>query len=273
MLNQFEKINLFVNELNDIRDIKLRSFAIQLLLNAPEYFYTVPASSSGKYHPYFAKDEQGLIKHTRCVVFFAECNAESFNFDVHSKDLIIIAAIAHDIKKQGNNSYGKHTVWEHPELAHDYILEMQIKYPELITIEDATIIADAVLCHMGKWAHLPEYIKKKKQYPLPNSLFEYALQSADYMASRSELIGFDFRNTDNIELKDNDKILIIENNSKSNDIGEEVFKFGKHCGKTIKEVVKNHFDYIDWMVNKSDFKNKDMVDKIKLYLESRKEVS
>ena len=71
------RLKLFKNELNDIQDNNLRQFAIQLLTNAPDYFFTIPASSSGKNHPYFARENNGLVKHTRCVVFFAECNAEN----------------------------------------------------------------------------------------------------------------------------------------------------------------------------------------------------
>ena len=272
------RLQFFANELNDINDQKLLSFAIKLLTEAPDYFFTVPASSSGKYHPYFAREENGLIKHTRCVVFFAECNAESFNFDSYTKDMLIIAAIAHDIKKQGNNNYGKHTVWEHPELAHDYILEMQVKYPDLISLENATIIANAILCHMGKWSHLPEYTRGKKAYPLPTSMFDYALQSADYMASRTEITGFNFRPTDGIIIRG--YATLNEANVPNivtpaptieplSDIGDTVISFGKHKGKTIREIVAKHPDYIDWMLNKPDFNNNDIRDKVKAYLQSK----
>jgi hypothetical protein len=195
-----ERLTAFANELNDIQDDNLRQFAAQLLANAPEYFFTIPASSSGKHHPYFAREIGGLIKHTRCVVFYAECNAESFNFDSHTKDLAIIAALAHDIKKQGDNDAKNYTVWEHPELAYNFILEMQNTYPNLISVEDATIVANAILSHMGKWWHDEKFTKGKKQFPLPTTMFDYAIQSADYMASRVELTGFAFRPTDNVSI-------------------------------------------------------------------------
>lgn len=275
------RLQFFANELFDIQDQNLKSFAVKLLTEAPDYFFTVPASSSGKYHPYFAREDNGLVKHTRCVVFFAECNAESFNFDSYMKDMLIIAAIAHDIKKQGNNNYGRHTVWEHPELAHDYILEMQAKYPDLISLENATIIANAILCHMGKWSNLPQFTKGKKVYPLPVSLFEYALQSADYMASRTEITGFNFRPTSGIVFTDSTNLnegktttTPADNNTSTNnsvgDVGDETFKFGKHIGKTIKEVVTNYPDYIDWMINKANFNNTEMLDKVKLYIAQNK---
>ena len=70
---------------------------------------------------------------------------------------------------------------------------MQNKYPDLISVENATIIANAILSHMGKWQNLPEYTQGRKAYPLPISLFDYALQSADYIASRKEIMSFNFK--------------------------------------------------------------------------------
>jgi hypothetical protein len=278
-MNINERLSLFANELNDIQDNNLRQFAVQLLVNAPEYFFTVPASSSGKYHPYFAREVGGLVKHTRCVIFYAECNAESFNFDSHIKDLAIIAALAHDIKKQGNNNTGSHTVWEHPELAYNFILETQKNNPDLITVEDATIIANAILCHMGKWQHDAQFTRGKKAFPLPTTLFDYAIQSADYMASRVELTGFAFRPTDGVivrgyETLNEEKTTVetspVQTESVPSDVGDTIFPFGKHAGKTIREVAENHPDYIDWMINKANFNNTDMLDKVKLYIEQKK---
>lgn len=277
-MNINERLSLFANELNDIQDSNLRQFAVQLLVNAPEYFFTVPASSSGKYHPYFAREVGGLVKHTRCVIFYAECNAESFNFDSHIKDLAIIAALAHDIKKQGNNNTGSHTVWEHPELAYNYVLEMQKTNSHLISVEDATIIANAILCHMGKWQHDAQFTRGKKAFPLPTTLFDYAIQSADYMASRVELTGFAFRPTDGVIVRGykplNEEKTTVETSSVQEsalpDVGDTIFPFGKHAGKTIREVAEQHPDYIDWMLNKADFNNTDMLDKVKLYIEQKK---
>lgn len=273
-----DRLQLFANELNDIKDNNLRQFAVQLLTNAPEYFFTVPASSSGKYHPYFAREVGGLVKHTRCVIFYAECNAESFNFDEHTKDLAIIAALAHDIKKQGNNNTGSYTVWEHPELAYNYVLETQKTNTNLISVEDATIIANAILCHMGKWQHDAQFTRGKKSFPLPVTLFDYAIQSADYMASRVELTGFAFRPTDGVSVSgiatamvnNNSPVTVSEEVKPVGNIGDEVFGFGKHAGKTIREVATDYPDYIDWMINKADFNNTDMLDKVKQYLAEQK---
>lgn len=270
-----EKLLLFANELFSISDNNLREFAARLIINAPEYFFTVPASSSGKYHPYFAREEGGLVKHTRCVVFYAICNAESFDFTQNEKDLLIIAAIAHDINKQGIPNFERrkaHTVWEHPELASEYILKMQTKYPHLISIENAKQIANAVLCHMGKWAHHPEYVKNKKQYPMPNTLFENALQSADYIASRTELTGFYFKETDELIEKVNILSIMIDYEKEKETISpsDYVITFGKYKGETIKEIYLKDDEYITWVFNCKDFSNKKAYEMICEFLKNEK---
>lgn len=270
-----EKLLLFANELFSISDNNLREFAARLIINAPEYFFTVPASSSGKYHPYFAREEGGLVKHTRCVVFYAMCNSESFDFTQNEKDLLIIAAIAHDIKKQGTPKYDRkksHTVWEHPELASEYILEMQNKHPYLISVENAKQIANAVLCHMGKWANHPEYVKNKKQYPMPNTLFENALQSADYIASRTELTGFYFKETDELIEKVNILSIMIDYEKEKETISpsDYVITFGKYKGETIKQIFLKDDEYIYWISRCNDFSNRKAHEMICEFLKNEK---
>ena len=262
-MNDKEKIQLFVNEINDIEDENLKKFVIKLLLGAPEYFYTMPASSTKKYHPLFTRSEGGLIKHTRLTVFFALIQAEALNFSKRECDLLIISAIAHDILKQGDGKT-KRTVFEHPKLASEYVMDMQSLYPTLISKEDAKLIADAVICHMGKYTHDKEYIKNNDPLPLPSSSFQHALQIGDLLASRTQLLDFEFRPTEGVELNfqcDDLKDMIIEN------CGNTVLEFGKHKGKTIKEMVNIDKNYAKWFAENIENK-KEIKEKVKLYLES-----
>ena len=80
MISREDKINLFINEINDIQDENLRAFATELIANADDYFFTVPASSSGKYHPPFDLGDGGLVRHTRLVAYMARSLAESYCF-------------------------------------------------------------------------------------------------------------------------------------------------------------------------------------------------
>ena len=64
------RINLLQNELNMIKSDDIREFAKILINDAPEYFFHVPASSTGKYHPSYALGEGGLARHTKAVMRF-----------------------------------------------------------------------------------------------------------------------------------------------------------------------------------------------------------
>ena len=164
-------------------------------------------------------------------------------------------------------------------MAYNYVLETQKANANLISVEDATIIANAILCHMGKWQHDPQFTRGKKAFPLPTTLFDYAVQSADYMASRVELTGFAFRPTDGVsilgvmETTDTTPSVptpLVEDISPITGVGDTVFTFGKYTGKTIRQVVTEAPDYIDWMLKQTNFKNGDILDKVKLYLQQNK---
>ena len=259
------KIKMFANELAYIKNENLRKFAEELIANADDYFFVVPASSSGKYHPQFALGDGGLVRHTRCVAYFAKAMAESFNFNQEDSDLLVIAALAHDIKKQGNNT--GHTVREHPMLASDYVCHIMEKFGEdVITNEQIQKICCAVASHMGKWENLPEWTRGKEPFPMPSNDFEKALQAADYVASRKAIEVFTFDSTDEVELpklQEQRKDVDVDSYTLA-DLEVYVVPFGKHRGKTFKEVKPT--GYLDWMVKQVDFNCKDVQDLAKRYL-------
>ena len=119
-----DKLKLFVNEFNYIKNVNLRKFAEEIIANADDWFFVEPASLSGKYHPKFSLGEGGLMRHTRCVAYWATAMAESFNLSQEDSDLLVIAALAHDIKKHDNN---KRYMREHPLLASDYVCKIMEK--------------------------------------------------------------------------------------------------------------------------------------------------
>ena len=240
MISKEDRLKLFVNELNDITEENLRKFAEELISNADEYFFTVAASTSGKYHPQFDLGKGGLVRHTRCVAFFAKCEATSRMFTEHETNMLIVAAIAHDIKKLGDGKTG-HTVDDHPKFAAEYVNETN-KRTKLLSAKDEKIIANMVHSHMGKWGN-------EKGLPLPQTELEKSLQAADYIASRKELLGFDFRPTEKVE--------IIKEDVKPCDF---VVGFGKHTGKTIKQIYeegKKGDTYLHWMMKQDDFNNQE----------------
>lgn len=271
-MEKSEKIKLFVNEINDIKDEKLRKFAEELISNADDYFFSVPASSSGKYHPQFDLGVGGLVRHTRCVVFFAKAMAESFDLNEEQTDLLVVAAIAHDIRKQGDNT--GHTVREHPILASNYVKELN-KSTMLLTKEQVDMVCGAIESHMGKWEHNKEFVKpNEKPYPMPKNDFEKALQAADYVASRKEILEFNFRPTEQVILEE------VEPKKYEGEPGDYVINFGKKYGgqnKTIREIHESEkkndpsrSTYIEWMVTCEDFHFVEAQEMARKYLDSLK---
>ncbi len=66
-----DKIKFLANEISDISDGKVKEFAKKMVEEADDYFFIVPASSSGKYHPSFDLGDGGLVRLTRCVVYYS----------------------------------------------------------------------------------------------------------------------------------------------------------------------------------------------------------
>ena len=193
-MNRDNKIAMFVNEINDIVDDDLRMLATEIIAGADDYFFTIPASSSGKFHPPFSLGEGGLVRHTKCVVYMVKCLCESFNVDEYKRDMLIVAALAHDIKKQGDTPNGLgYTVHEHPLLAAQYVCD--VYFASDITILEGVvgIIVDLISSHMGKWGVDPKFIGDKTPLPMPESDCAKILQAADYLASRKEILDFKFR--------------------------------------------------------------------------------
>jgi hypothetical protein len=192
-MNRADKIAMFSKEIGDITDGNLRKLATEIIACADDYFFTIPASSSGKNHPPFSLGEGGLVRHTKCVVYMVECLCESFNIDEYKKDMLIVAALAHDIKKQGDCAEGLgHTVHEHPLLAARYVQEVYVESDIVILDGVVGIIAEMISTHMGKWGANPKYIGNKKPLPFPQTECEKILQAADYLASRKEILDFKF---------------------------------------------------------------------------------
>ena len=110
------KIKYFDKEISYIKDEDKREDIKTLINLLPDYFFLIPASSSGKYHPKFASTNSGLVKHTKVAVRIAYDLFETVNnFSDNDKDLIIMALIMHDGLKKGlvEEEYTRH---DHPLL-------------------------------------------------------------------------------------------------------------------------------------------------------------
>ena len=56
-----DKLSIFKDEINYVKDSKLKEDFKTLINLLPDYFFEVPASSTGKYHPEFAAGSGGMV--------------------------------------------------------------------------------------------------------------------------------------------------------------------------------------------------------------------
>lgn len=168
----------------------VRESVLKMLLAAPEKSWSIPSSSTGKHH---AKDENtigGNVLHTKRVVAMVCMLAPAFEVSTADTpmaiagvkmisrsdlDLVIAAALIHDILKQGTqevwcskaeyNMHGPNLFLWHEE---------KLGAPDYIAKE----ILDIASRHMGVWSK-PSY--------RPNDNCSRLLAMADYVASREDL--------------------------------------------------------------------------------------
>ena len=175
------KIQLLQNELNLIKDASLRTFISACVSFAPDYFFTIPASTTGKYHPEYSLGEGGLIRHTKAAVLLAEDLLRLEQYSHLPHDEIIAALILHDCCKKGPaGQESMYTVSEHPLHARDFVLENA----QLLgfSSEKTNMICDLIASHMGQWN--TGYHSDVEILPKPNSEAEKFVHLCDYLASR-----------------------------------------------------------------------------------------
>ena len=173
------KIKYFTKEISYIKN-ESKKRDIEYLINLlPDYFFTIPASSTGKYHPKFAGTISGLVKHTKVAVRIAYDLFETVNnFSDNDKDLIIMALIMHDGLKKGIVEE-EYTRFDHPLLVSKLIMEHANELE--MDIDDVRKMCMMIESHMGKW-NTNKY--SKVELPVPTSEIQRYVHRCDYLASR-----------------------------------------------------------------------------------------
>ena len=175
------KIKYFETEINYLKDNNNKEDLKYLINLLPDYFFEIPASSTGKYHPKFASTKNGLVKHTKVAVRIAYDLFETVNFSDEDKDLIIMALTLHDGLKKGNPEE-KYTRFDHPLLISKWILDNADK----LKMDSFNVrkMCSLIESHMGKW-NTSSY--SKVELPLPRNELEKYVHRCDYLASRNYL--------------------------------------------------------------------------------------
>lgn len=185
------KSKVFETELNFIQNEQIKTFAIKAINLLPDYFFEVPASSTGKYHPQSSLGFGGLVRHTKIAVKFAAqmlgLEQSQKMFDERQRDLMIVALILHDGAKSGIPKT-KYTITDHPLVIADYISQHEA-LKGIIPDEDVLFICDCIRSHMGEFN--TDFKTKKEVLPKPVTYAQEFVHLCDYLASR-KWINVDF---------------------------------------------------------------------------------
>ena len=181
-----KKLELFKKEISYIKDSNLKKDLKLMLGLLPNYFFEIPAASTGKYHPGFAQGDGGLVRHTKVAVRIAyellTNNTVGAKFSDRDKDLIIMALILHDGVKSGME-HSKYTKFDHPLLVSKLIMENKEKLS--LEIDDIRKICSMIESHMGEWTVDP--YTKEEVLPKPRTAEQRFVHMCDYLASRKFL--------------------------------------------------------------------------------------
>ena len=180
------KEKVFEKTLALIKDEEKRDWVRKVLKTFPEYFWTQPAATTGKYHPVCVNVKSGLLIHTKRVVWFVIKFMHAFKYMENNQvlnitvyDNIFAACILHDGFKGGKGYTNYLTYTDHPILVEKFYKEA---YPNEELKPWQQQIFELIKYHMAFWG--PDVATKSIQdYTTP----ELIVYLADYFASRKEL--------------------------------------------------------------------------------------
>lgn len=230
-----DKLEIFRNEIDSIKDggiIRLAELAIR---NADPHFFIISASSTGKYHPAFDRGLGGLVRHTKCVVQVAKWLSTANQLTELETDILIIASLVHDIKKVNN---GFMTDTRHPEKAAEYLRGLTSE--QLVSDEVMDEICNCIEAHMGIYGNKH-----------PSTKLEYIMHSADYIASRDSWEGFTFD---------------IDYTPSKKAIKNMPIPFGQYKGMALKSLP---LGYLNWIVDKAEKLSPEIKNIVKYYLDNK----
>lgn len=155
-----KKVDVFKRELSKIRDEDYRKAVEGIINQIPAEFFLKPASSTGKYHPPYAKGKHGLLLHTKCAFWigyrFMEPGAMFERLSDHERDVALTALLIHDTMKYGRDggkSKGGFTYFEHPTLVKSLVDDyLEGDSPSEKVRKFLADVLNCVESHMGSWS-------------------------------------------------------------------------------------------------------------------------
>ncbi|MEG1987312.1 MAG: hypothetical protein RR047_02485 [Bacilli bacterium] len=180
------KLGMFKTELGMLKNQNYLEDYKYLIEHLPDYFFVIPAASTGKYHPSYTVGDGGLVRHTKAAVKIAydllDNPSIGSKYTSAEQDLMLIALTIHDGFKSGVVK-GQYTVTEHPLLVGEYIRNNKDNLH--FTASEIDFLCKVIASHMGPWN--TDY-KGNVVLPKPTTKYESFVHMCDYLASRKAIL-------------------------------------------------------------------------------------
>lgn len=188
-----DKSRQFEIELGYIKDEMIRDDCRMLIEELPDYFFLVPASSTGKYHPSYSLGEGGLLRHTKAAVrigYELLCDPSiGDKYTQTEKDIMLMGLLLHDGVKHGIPKE-KYVRFDHPILMANFILDHKDQL--LMSDSEIELLCSVIRTHMGPWT--TDY-NGEEVLEAPKTKYQNFVHMCDYLASRKcLLVPFDDNN-------------------------------------------------------------------------------
>lgn len=234
-----DKIKVFTPLLEKFETDRVKNYCMDMIEKIPDYIFTMPSSTSLKYHNKTQCQPHGQIFH---ILMFGEIMnyilgleyAQIKYNDPIKRDCLRCTAIFHDAIKCGTNG-SAYSVHEHPLLAGEWVRNTAVEHD----IEEELKDYVARLCesHSGQWT---ESKRSRAVLPKPQNDEEFLVHVCDYLSSRSNL---DMIYPDGVYASLEG---FAPETNPLPDINEYVMPFGKYKDEKLVDVAKQYPDYIRW---------------------------
>ena len=233
-----DKVKVFEGLLNKFETDEIRDYCADMIKEIPDYIFTIPSSTSFKYHNKTQCQPHGQIFH---ILMFAEVMNYVLGLEYvkektneRQRDCLRCTPIFHDAIKCGLNG-SQYTVHEHPMLAGEWVRNTSVEHD--VDADTKAYIARLCESHSGEWTSTK---RSKTVLPKPENDEQFFVHMCDYLASRS-----------NLDMTYPDDVLAVLNNAEIPkqelpDINTYVLNFGKHSGEKLVDVAQSDPSYISW---------------------------
>ena len=233
-----DKVEVFKGLLNKFETDEIRDYCTDMIKEIPDYIFTIPSSTSFKYHNKTQCQPHGQIFH---ILMFAEVMNYVLGLEYvkektneRQRDCLRCTPIFHDAIKCGLNG-SQYTVHEHPMLAGEWVRNTSVEHD--VDADTKAYIARLCESHSGEWTSTK---RSKTVLPKPENDEQFFVHMCDYLASRS-----------NLDMTYSDDVLAVLNNveipkQELPDINTYVLNFGKHSGEKLVDVAQSDPSYISW---------------------------